>query len=64
MGTNFLGTCIGGLTSGLYTGLYGRVTNSGHPEHIWYIMAAHFLLAIAVLTVFMRVAGEFKEQDA
>ena len=64
MGTNFLGTCIGGLTSGLYTGLYGRVTNSGHPEHIWYILAAHFLLAIGVLTVFMRVAGEFKEQEA
>ena len=64
MGTNFLGTCIGGLTSGLYTGLYGRVTTAGHPEHIWYILAAHFLLAIAVLTIFMRVAGEFKEQEA
>ncbi len=64
MGTNFLGTCIGGLTSGLYTGLYGRVRDAGHPDQIWYIMAAHFLLAILVLTVFMRVAGEFKEQEA
>ncbi len=64
MGTNFLGTCIGGLTSGLYTGLYGRVLDGGHPDYVWYIMAGHFLLAIAVLTLFMRVAGEFKEQEA
>ncbi len=64
MGTNFLAVCIGGLTSGLYTGLFGRVSDAGHPEHIWYIMAAHFMLAILVITVFMRVAGEFKEQEA
>ncbi|HEX5133084.1 MAG TPA: MFS transporter [Candidatus Krumholzibacteria bacterium] len=64
MGTNFLATCIGGLTSGLYTGLYGRVSDSGHPDYIWYILAAHLMLAIAVLMGFMRVAGEFKEQDA
>jgi len=64
MGTNFLAVCIGGLTSGLYTGLYGRVSDAGHPEYVWYIMAAHFLLAIVVLNIFMRVAGEFKEQEA
>lgn len=64
MGTNFLSVCIGGLTSGLYTGLYGRVDHAGHPEYVWYIMAVHFLLAIVVLNVFMRVAGEFKEQEA
>jgi len=27
-------------------------------------MAAHMVLAVIVLTVFMRVAGEFKEQSA
>ena len=64
MGTNFLATCIGGLTSGLYTGLYGHMRDNGHPDHIWYTMAVHMLLAIAVLTIFMRVAGEFKEQEA
>jgi proton-dependent oligopeptide transporter, POT family len=64
MGTNFLAVCIGGLTSGLYTGLYGRMSDAGHPDYVWYVMAAHFVLAIIVLTVFMRVAGEFKEQDA
>jgi POT family proton-dependent oligopeptide transporter len=64
MGTNFLAVCIGGLTSGLYTGLYGRVSDAGHADYVWYIMAAHFVLAIVVISVFMRVAGEFKEQEA
>jgi dipeptide/tripeptide permease len=64
MGTNFLAVCIGGLTSGAYTWLYGRVRDAGHPDYVWYIMAAHFLLAIGVLAIFLRVAGEFKEQEA
>ncbi len=64
MGSNFLAVCIAGLTSGLYTGLYGRVGDAGHPEYVWYIMAAHCLVAILVLNIFMRVAGEFKEQEA
>ncbi|MDH4038196.1 MAG: MFS transporter [Candidatus Krumholzibacteria bacterium] len=64
MGTNFLAVCIGGLTSGLYTGLYGRVSDAGHADYVWYIMAAHFVLAIIVISLFMRVAGEFKEQEA
>jgi dipeptide/tripeptide permease len=65
MGSNFLATCIGGFLSGIvYTDLSGRVNDAGHPEYIWYIMAAHMLLAVIVLTVFMRVAGEFKEQEA
>lgn len=65
MGSNFLATCIGGFLSGIvYTDLSGRVNDAGHPEYIWYIMAAHMVLAVIVLTVFMRVAGEFKEQEA
>jgi hypothetical protein len=64
MGSNFLATCIGGLTSGAYTWLYGRVRDAGHADYIWYIMAAHMVLAIAVLAGFIRVAGEFKEQEA
>jgi len=65
MGTNFLATCIGGFLSGIvYTWLSGRVNDAGHPEHIWYILAAHMVVAVIVLTVFMRVAGEFKEQSA
>jgi len=64
MGANFLSTMIGGLTSGLYTGLYGWFGEAGHPERVWYVLAANMVLGIAVLTVFTRVAGEFKELDA
>jgi dipeptide/tripeptide permease len=65
MGSNFLATCIGGFLSGIvYTGLSGRVNDAGHPEYIWYIMAAHMVVAVIVLTVFVKVAGEFKEQAA
>jgi len=64
MGSNFLAVCIGGLTSGAYTWLYGRVRDAGNPEYAWYIMAAHVLIAIVVFTIFVRVAGEFKEQEA
>lgn len=65
MGSNFLATCIGGFLSGIvYTSLSGRVNDMGHPEYIWYIMAAHMFLAVIVLTIFVKVAGEFKEQSA
>jgi proton-dependent oligopeptide transporter, POT family len=65
MGSNFLATCIGGFLSGIvYTWLSGKMNDAGHPEYIWYIMAAHMVLAVIVLTIFMRVAGEFKEQEA
>lgn len=64
MGSNFLATCIGGLTSGVYTWASGRMIDVGHAEYIWYILAAHYLLAIVALTIFMRTAGEFKEQEA
>jgi len=64
MGANFLSTMIGGLTSGLYTALYGHFYDAGHPDRVWYVLAGHIILGILVLTVFIRVAGEFKELDA
>jgi len=64
MGANFLSTMIGGLTSGLYTWLYGTFYNAGRPDGVWYVLAAHMILGIIVLTVFIRVAGEFKELEA
>ncbi|HET6348346.1 MAG TPA: MFS transporter [Candidatus Krumholzibacteria bacterium] len=65
MGSNFLATCIGGFFSGIwYTKLSGHYNDIGRPEFIWYVLAAHMVLAVIVLTVFMRVAGEFKEQEA
>jgi len=63
MGANFLSTMIGGLTSGLYTGLYGRFFDAGHPDRVWYVLAGHTILGILVLTAFIRVAGEFEERS-
>jgi proton-dependent oligopeptide transporter, POT family len=65
MGSNFLAVGIGGGTSGIvYTTLYGHVKELGHPEYVWYVLAAHYLLAIVVLNLFVKLWGEFREQEA
>jgi dipeptide/tripeptide permease len=65
MGSNFLAVMIGGFASGfIYTTLYGRFTEAGRPELVWYVMASHVLLAVAVFWIFVRVGGEFREQEA
>jgi dipeptide/tripeptide permease len=65
MGANFLAVAVGGFLSGVtYTNLSGYFVDQGNPEYVWFVMGAHYILAIVVMTVFMRIAGEFKEQDA
>jgi dipeptide/tripeptide permease len=65
MGANFLAVAIGGFLSGVtYTNLSGYFVDRGNPEYIWYTLALHLILAIIVMTVFKKVAGEFQEQDA
>jgi dipeptide/tripeptide permease len=65
MGSNFLAVGIGGALSGVtYTSLYGWMRNLGHPEYVWYALAAHYALAIVVLNLFVRFFGEFKEREA
>lgn len=65
MGSNFLAIMIGGFTSGfIYTTLYGYLSRTGRPEWVWYIMAMHVALAVAVFWIFKRVAGEFRELEA
>jgi POT family proton-dependent oligopeptide transporter len=64
VGSNFLAIGIGGATSGvIYTSLYGYLRDRGHSESVWFILAAHLVVAIIVLMVFKKVAGEFKEQE-
>jgi len=64
MGMNFLAIMIGGTLSGVtYTALYGRFTESGHPEYIWYTLAAHTVIGLLALILFTRKAGEFREQE-
>lgn len=62
MGTNFLATFIGAILSGLYTGLLGKFEANGHPEYIMYTLAIHTVLAILAITIFTKLAGEFKER--
>jgi POT family proton-dependent oligopeptide transporter len=65
MGSNFLAVGIGGATSGVvYTSLYGYFRDMQHPEYVWFTLGVHFLLGVGALYAFMRVAGEFKEQEA
>ncbi|MCX8109179.1 MAG: MFS transporter, partial [Verrucomicrobiae bacterium] len=65
MGSNFLAVMIGGFLSGfVYTKLYAWCNAAGRPQDVWYVMAAHVLVAVAVFALFVRVAGEFREQSA
>jgi hypothetical protein len=40
------------------------VKELGHPEYVWYVLAAHFVLAIVVLSAFVKLWGEFREREA
>ena len=64
MGSNFLAVGIGGALSGVtYTSLYGHFGDLGQPERVWYVLAAHVIVAIFVMMGFQRVAGGFTEQE-
>ena len=64
MGSNFLALGLGGGLSGLvYTSLYGFVRDKGHPEYVWYAMAAHMIIGIVIFLLFKRRVGEFKELE-
>jgi len=64
MGLNFLALLIGSALSGVtYTSLFGIFRQAGHPEFIWYTLAAHLILGIGFILVFIKVVGEFKERE-
>ena len=64
MGANFLATGIGGSTSGfIYTSLYGYFQRQGHPNYVWYTLAAHMIVGILALWIFTKTAGEFRERE-
>jgi dipeptide/tripeptide permease len=64
MGSNFLATMVGAGASGpIYTTLYGAVRDMGHPEYVWYVLAAHMVAGVAALWLFTRTLGEFKELE-
>ncbi len=62
MGTNFLATALGSLSGIIYQPIYGHFTEQGNPGYVWYVLAGHLALACLVFFIFVKVAGEFKEQ--
>jgi len=65
MGMNFLAIMVGAALSGVtYTSLSGYFNDMGRPDYVWYVLAAHTLLAVLVFILFTKLAGEFKEQEA
>lgn len=63
MGCNFLATGIGAFSGVIYTPLYGYFRNLGHPEYVWYTLAAHTLLGMIVIFIFTKIMGEFRELE-
>jgi dipeptide/tripeptide permease len=64
MGANFLAVAIGAFSGLIYTPLSGYFVELGHPDYVWYVLAGHLILAIIVMSIFKKVAGEFTEQEA
>lgn len=65
MGSNFLATMIGGFTSGfIYTTMYGHYNATGRPQMVWYVLAAHMIVAAGVFWAFAKLVGEFGQQEA
>ncbi len=64
MGMNFLAVMLGGFLSGVtYTTLFGHFSDQGHPEFLWFALAAHAFAGVIALMIFTRLAGEFREQN-
>jgi len=64
MGSNFLPIAVGGALSGpVYTSLYGYFGKVDHPEYVWFLLAAHLIVAILAMFIFTKSMGEFKELE-
>ncbi len=63
MGSNFLAVAVGAFSGVIYTTLYGRFADQGRPEAVWYVLAAHLIVAIGVFVVFQKLAGEFRTHE-
>jgi MFS family permease len=63
MGANFLAVAIGAFSGKIYTPMSGYFRDMGHADYVWYVLAANLIVGTVVLWLFVRVAGEFKEQE-
>jgi MFS family permease len=65
IGANYLSFALGGALSGItYTSLSGWFGNQGHPEYVWYTLAAHYVIGVIAIYIFIKTLGEFKELEA
>jgi len=63
MGLVTASVAIGAFSGPTYTRLYGYLEELGHPDYVWYILAAHLAIGMVVLAVYVRFTGGFKEVD-
>jgi MFS family permease len=63
MGLVTASVAIGAFSGPTYTRLYGYLEGQGHPDYVWYILAAHLTLGMIVLAVYVRLTGGFTEVD-
>jgi dipeptide/tripeptide permease len=65
MGTHFLATGLGAALSGVtYTTIFGWFREMGHPEYVWYALAAHYIIGAFIIHFYTKSVGHFKELDA
>jgi MFS family permease len=65
VGTHFLATGLGGTLSGvIYTSVFGWFREMGHPEYVWYVLAAHFAIGAFIIHFYTKSVGHFKELEA
>jgi len=63
MGLVTASVAIGAFSGPTYTRLYGYLEGLGHPDHVWYYLAAHLAIGMIVLAVYVRLTGGFQEVD-
>ncbi|MFH1729922.1 MAG: MFS transporter [Pseudomonadota bacterium] len=63
MGASFLSVGVGAFSGMIYTPLYGMFREMGHPEYVWYVLAAHTIIGIGAIWGFVKFMGDFKELD-
>ncbi len=63
MGLVTASVAIGAFSGPTYTRLYGYLETIGHPDYVWYLLAAHLTIGMIVLAVYVRFVGSFKEVD-
>lgn len=63
VGTNFLAVGVGAFSGVIYTPLYGRFSDAGHPGYVWYALALHVVLGLLALAIFQKLAGTMEERQ-